>query len=184
MQSGKTQHSQSQEFSPAKGIQPEPVKASGKEHQDAIDLMKSFLDNGKPKLGIFWYNHLDNSLFGVEKGDADLYLSQGRIATYPKLHKTYWQKQHHRALAKGDTSSVFYNERGYTQIPRGKVFWEKGKYYANVGSWINGYIGGVLCIDKDKLRELLLDEFNLPQDFIFREDRHWDIGRGWSDELL
>lgn len=57
------------------------------------------MDNGRPKLGIFWYNYADNVLFGVEKGDAELYKSQGRLATYPKLHKTYWQKMHHKAVA-------------------------------------------------------------------------------------
>ena len=161
------------------------VQLNDTEHSSAVELMKGFMDNGKPKLGIFWYNYSDNSLFGVEKGDADLYIEDdSKIVTYPKLHKTYWQKQHYRALARKDTSSIFYNEHDYTQIPRGRIFGENDKFYVNVGSWINGYINGVRCIDKDKLRELLIDEFNLPEDFQFRQDKHWDIGHGWSEEQI
>ena len=144
--------------------------------------MKGFMNNEKPKVGIFWYNYADNTLFGVEKGDAELYTDQGNIITYPKLHKTYWQKQHHRAVAKNEENSIFYKEHNYTLIPRGRIFLEGDVFYVNVGSWINGEVNELNCIDKDKLRELILDEFNLPDDFIFRVDHHWDIGHGWSEE--
>ena len=158
------------------------VQSSGQEHNDVINLMKGFMNNEKPKVGIFWYNYADNTLFGVEKGDAELYADQGNIITYPKLHKTYWQKQHHRAVAKNEENSIFYKEHNYTLIPRGRIFLEGDVFYVNVGSWINGEVNGLNCIDKDKLRELIVDEFNLPDDFIFRVDHHWDIGHGWSEE--
>lgn len=158
------------------------VHSSSQEHSDAINLMKGFMDNEAPKVGIFWYNYADNTLFGVEKGDAELYTDQGNIITYPKLHKTYWQKQHHRAVAKNEINSIFYKEHNYTLIPRGRIFLEGDIFYVNVGSWINGEVNGQNCIDKDKLRELIIDEFNLPDDFIFRVDYHWDIGHGWSEE--
>lgn len=158
------------------------VQSTGQEHNDVINLMKGFMDNEKPKVGIFWYNYADNTLFGVEKGDAELYTDQGNIITYPKLHKTYWQKQHHRAVAKNEENSIFYKEHNYTLIPRGRIFLENDIFYVNVGSWINGEVNGQNCIDKDKLRELLVDEFNLPDDFIFRVDHHWNIGHGWSEE--
>lgn len=159
-------------------------RTSIEQHQSFIDCMKGFLDNGKPKLGIFWYDYRSNVLFGVEKGDAELYVGSGRMATLPKLHKTYWQKMHHRAVASGDVDSVFYGEHDYTRIPRGRIFLENGKYYVNVGDWINGLIDGELCIDSRKLRELIVDEFNLPDDFEFRQDIHWDIGHGWSEECF
>lgn len=158
------------------------TQSTEQEHDDAINLMKGFMDNGKPKVGIFWYNYNDNILFGVEKGDAELYADQGNQITYPKLHRTYWQKQHFRAVKKGDTNSIFYKEHNYTMIPRGRIFIEDGVFFVNVGSWINGQINGQNCIDKDKLRELIVDEFNLPEDFVFRIDHHWDIGHGWSEE--
>ena len=158
------------------------VKATAEEHVEAVALMRGFMDSGKPKVGIFWYDYTNNLLFGVEKGDVELYLTQGDMVTYPKLHKTYWQKQHHRAVAKNDTESIFFREHNYTQIPRGRIFYEKGTFFVNVGSWINGMIDGVQCIDSNKLRELIIDEFDLPEDFIFRQDVHWDIGHGWSEE--
>lgn len=158
------------------------VQSSSQEHSNVINLMKGFMNNENPKVGIFWYNYVDNTLFGVEKGDVELYNDQGNIITYPKLHKTYWQKQHHRAVAKNDINSIFYKEHNYTLIPRGRIFLEDDIFYVNVGSWINGEVNGQNCIDKDKLRDLIVDEFNLPNDFIFRVDHHWDIGHGWSEE--
>lgn len=41
------------------------------EHRSLVDSMAPFLDNGKPKLGIFWYDAVNQSLFGVEKMDAE-----------------------------------------------------------------------------------------------------------------
>lgn len=160
------------------------VQSSSQEHSNVINLMKGFMNNENPKVGIFWYNYVDNTLFGVEKGDVELYNDQGNIITYPKLHKTYWQKQHHRAVAKNDINSIFYKEHNYTLIPRGRIFLEDDIFYVNVGSWINGEVNGQNCIDKDKLRDLIVDEFNLPNDFIFRVDHHWDIGHGWSEEIF
>ncbi len=158
------------------------IKSTETEHNKAIELMRGFMESDNPKVGIFWYDYANNILFGVEKGDVELFLTQGKRVTYPKLHKTYWQKQHHRAVAKNDTNSIFYQEHNYTLIPRGRIFYEEGTFYVNVGSWINGFIDNVRCIDSEMLRELIIDEFDLPEDFIFRQDRHWDIGHGWSEE--
>lgn len=158
------------------------ITASETDHQNAVNLMRTFMDDEKPKVGIFWHDYANNSLFGVEKGEVENYANQGKIITYPKLHKTYWQKQHYRAVTKGDASSRFYQEHNYTMIPRGRIFFENGKFYVNVGTWINGFINGMHCIDKQKLRELIADEFDIPEDFEYRIDHHWDIGRGWSKE--
>ena len=152
-------------------------------HNEMMKTMSAFSDNGKPKVGIFWYNYTDNTLFGVEKGDADLYISDTTPQTYPKLHKTYWQKKHQRAIAKNETDSIFYKEHNYTLIPRGRVFVRPdGTFYVMVGDWFNGVINGKRVFDKDKFRELICDEFNLPEDFEFMEDEHWNIGRGWSED--
>lgn len=82
----------------------------------------------------------------------------------------------------GDISSLFYTESNYKLIPSGRIIYENGSFYVNVGSWINGKINGIQCIDEEILRDLIIDEFNLPDDFVFRVDRRWDIGQGWSDE--
>jgi|GEM_PF-7029934 len=59
-----------------------------------------------------------------------------------------------------------------------------GSLYVTVGNWtneeINGQINGQQAVNTDKFREeLLIDEFNLPEDFPFVIDKHWDIGHGW-----
>ena len=155
------------------------------EHRSLVESMSSFLDNGKPKLGIFWYDVVNQSLFGVEKMDAELATFVNGRATISKLHKTYWQKQHHRAEAKGDTNSIFYQEHNYSLIPRGLIFLDEttDRFYVCVGSWLHDGVSGHQ-VDAEKLHELLEDEFNLPIDFEFVVDYHWDLGHGWSEEFL
>ena len=157
----------------------------GDEHRSLIDSMAPFIDNGKPKLGIFWYDVANQSLFGVEKTDAEMATFVNGRATIAKLHKTYWQKQHHRADAKGDTSSIYYHEHNYTMIPRGRIFLdeETERYYVCVGHWLTEGVNGT-TVDIEHFREVLEDEFNLPEDFEFVIDYHWDLGHGWSEELL
>ncbi len=149
------------------------------EHRDLVGSMSPFLDNGKPKVGIFWYDVANQSLFGVEKMDAEQATFINGRATISKLHKTYWQKQHHRAEAKGNTSSIFYKEHNYTLIPRGRIFLDEAtdRFYVCVGSWLSD-------VDAEHLHELIEDEFNLPVDFEFVVDYHWDLGHGWSEELI
>lgn len=154
-------------------------------HQDMIDLMRGFMDNGKPQVGIFLYDYVNNTLFGVQKDDADKYQDEHGINTLHKLHKDYWMKQHYRAVAKNQKDSIFFNETNYTLIPRGRVFVRPdGSLYVTVGDWIHGMIGNQKVIDADKLSELLIDEFNLPEDFEYVTDYHWDIGHGWSGDKL
>lgn len=152
---------------------------SASDHQSLVDAMIGYMDNGKPKVGIFWYDMANGSLFGVEKMDAEQAVFVNGKATIGKLHKTYWQKQHHRAEAKGDTSSIFYAEHNYTMIPRGRIFLDEAtdRFYVCVGHWLND-------IDQEHFREVLEDEFNLPPDFDLVIDIHWDLGHGWSEELL
>lgn len=143
-------------------------------HDKAIKEMSKFFESEKPQLGIFWLNPVKLFLFGVQKKDADLCLAEGHL-TYPKLHKTFWQKQHFRAVANNDTDSIFINEQDYTQIPQGRIFLENGKYIVKVGSWIDD-------IDRQQFSDLIQDEFNLPDNFIIENDIHWDLGHGWSEE--
>lgn len=148
--------------------------ATPETHKKAINEMAKFFDSGKPQLGIFWFNPVQFSLFGVSKMDAEECLKEGHH-TFPKLHKTFWQKQHFRALAKNETESMYYDEHNYTMIPRGRIFFENGKYIVRVGDWLNE-------IDREKFSELMEDEFNLPENFEFEIDIHWNLGHGWSEE--
>ena len=157
--------------------------ASEENHNDMMNVMRGFMDKDDPQVGIFWYNYHNNSLFGVMKDDASKYILKKGDNTYPKLHKQYWQKQHQRALARKDKNSIFYGENNYTLIPRGRLFVEPtGHVYVVVGDWINGFVNGEKVIDGQKVRDLIADEFNLPDDFEIRLDSHWDIGKGWSEE--
>ena len=159
--------------------------ASEEQHQGMIDAMSPFLDNGKPKVGIFWYDIANNVLFGVEKDDAEKYIHETGYGTLGKLHKTYWQKQHHRAIAKGITDSIFYIESNYTNIPKGRVFVKNdGVCYVAVGKWFDGIIDGKKVFDTQNVRELIADEFNLPDDFEAVYDEHWDLGHGWSGDVF
>lgn len=155
------------------------------EHQDICSAMTPFFDDGKPQVGIFWYNPAQKTLFGIEKMDADMATFVNGKATIGKLNKTYWQKQHHRAEAKGDTKSIFFVEHNYTMIPRGRIFQDEssGRFQVFVGHWLTDGIDGV-SIDQEDFRELIIDEFNLPEEATdFVVDIHWDLGHGWSEEI-
>ena len=41
------------------------------EHKEICSAMVGFMDSGNPQLGIFWYDTKAQSLFGIEKTDAD-----------------------------------------------------------------------------------------------------------------
>lgn len=151
--------------------------ATENEHNKALEEMSKFFESDEPYVGIFWLNPETMTLFGVQKELASICQNDANYYTYPKLHKTFWQKQHNRARAKKDTSSIFYNEHDYTKIPRGRIFVSKGQFIVKVGHWLND-------IDTNKFEELIIDEFNLPDDFLFDIDEHWDLGKGWSEDKI
>lgn len=160
-------------------------RSTEKQHQEAINLMENYLAPEAPKLGIFWYDYMKEQLFGVEKQEVtDEQMKKG-MHTLPKLHRSYWQKWHHRAVAKNDTSSIYYQEHNYTLIPRGRIFLTDGVFTVRVGDWIKDGVNGHK-IDPEKLHDLICDEFDIPEDFQFVMDEHWNLGHGWSerDNLL
>jgi hypothetical protein len=65
-------------------------------------------------------------------------------------------------------------------IPRGRIFLDEqsGKYQVYVVHWVED------LPDVKSFRYLIEDEFNLPEDFDFVIDIHWDFGHGWSEELV
>ena len=150
------------------------------EHKQICSAMIGFMDSGKPQVGIFWYDPKVQSLFGIEKTDADKSVFVNGKATVGKLHKTYWQKQHHRAVRENNRDSVFFREHNYTMIPRGRIFLDEqtNKYQVYVGHWVEE------LPDITQFRYLIEHEFNLPEDFDFVIDVHWDLGHGWSEELM
>lgn len=156
-------------------------KSTDKEHEDAISTMRNFMAPENPKVGIFWYDYNKEELFGVNKTEVTPEMMKQKQVTHPKLHRNYWQKWHFRAVAKHDTESIFYKEHNYTLIPRGRIFLSDGKFSVMVGDWIEKGINDK-PINAEKLHDLICDEFDLPEDFDFIIDSHWNIGRGWSEK--
>ena len=77
---------------------------------------------------------------------------------------------------------------GQAEESQGKKVLKAGYEVGGKVKVIDGaFVGSSAVIDEvdaEKLHELLEDEFNLPVDFEFVVDYHWDLGHGWSEELL
>ncbi len=142
----------------------------------AIEVMRENMRyQDDPMLGIFWYDTKLNELFGVMSSmavDSLWYDSPQfgkRVRTDRRLHESVWKKNHFRGKDRrywGD----------YTKIPRGRVFEFEGEgFKVFTGKWIEDY---------PDAKELILEEFQLPQDTEFLQDIHWELGHGWSDELI
>lgn len=141
----------------------------------AIEVMMASMDmQDEPEIGCFWFDLKAIELFGVESVPASsmqYYESpqfHARVRTGPKLHSSIWKREYMRQKDirfRGD----------YTKVPRGRVFeFEPDKFVVFTGSWINRY---------PIAKQLIEQEFNLPDDTEFRIDEHWDIGYGWSEEF-
>ncbi len=135
------------------------------------DLMKVLDNENAPKVGIFWYLPEENELFGVNSAEISGLKEVNGNITYPVLHKTFWQKQKHRAIAKGQKDSIFLKD--YTQIPRGRIFYHDGKFTVMVGSWYKEH--------EDNLRELIKEEFDLD-DFDFKIGECLELGNDWDEK--
>jgi hypothetical protein len=139
--------------------------------EEAIQEMIQYFDK-KAEVGIFWYNPLSEELFEVHSIPA-ITLTKDQL-TYPKLHKTIWQKLHHSALNKHKKGlpydPVYLSD--YTQVPRGRIFFKENKFYVFVGNWIT-----------EDIKKLIIKQFNLQKcNVTFKEDEHWNLGHGWSSE--
>ena len=128
-------------------------------------------------VGIFWYDINNKDLFGVVSSRAselNSYYSQlfkCNVKTCSTLHYQIWKKNHFRAK-----DSRFLNA-DYTLCPRGRVFQlNNNKFVVCVGSWIDKY---------PEAKSIIIEEFELPiENTEFIKDIHWEIGHGWSEELI
>lgn len=142
----------------------------------AIDIMLSLEDiQDSACVGCFWYDPNASELFGVSSVIASsipfVHSTQfnADVRTGGKLHRSIWQKEFH----KGKDSRFKGN---YTLVPRGRVFEFKNEgFRVYVGDWIDEY---------PESRQLIIDEFDLPENTEFIKDTHWDIGHGWSEDYL
>jgi hypothetical protein len=146
---------------------------TGAERQTVIQCMfDNFGNQNDPKVGIFWYDEKADELFGVSKINAsELQFNSNGLKTISALHKSWWQSQQKKIIAKGKSLGIFKND--YTQVPRGRIFQKKdGVFQLMCGTWIN-----------DDIENMIKEEFDLqtvPFERII--DIHWEIGHGWSEE--
>lgn len=129
---------------------------------------------GEPCVGIFWYDSENNELFGVRSNIADdvtyykSEISDRQIRTTRFMHYAIWQKESNKG------ADPRFQTMNYTKVPRGRVFEVKDKgFEVYTGKWIEQY---------PECKQLIIDEFDLPDDTEFIIDSHWDLGRGWSDK--
>ena len=129
---------------------------------------------GDPCVGIFWYDTENDELFGVRSNiaeDIPYHKEVGtdrEIRTTKFMHYAVWQKESNKGKDKR------FQTMNYTKVPRGRVFEVKNQgFEVYTGKWIEQY---------PDCKQLIIDEFDLPQDTEFIIDTHWDLGHGWSDK--
>lgn len=153
------------------------IQLSDQERQELMADMKSF-DEQMPCVGIFWYDPKEKRFFGVHKKEitpreVEEAAEKGvPFINYPRLHRQIWAKEYFKAQAK-HIKTKFTGD--YTQVPRGRVAWNIDKFIVLVGHWAEPIL--------DELTELVEKEFSLPY-FEFVYDEHWDLGHGWSGDMV
>lgn len=138
---------------------------------EIIDEMKKYFDE-KAEVGLFWYHPLSEELFEIHSIPAKT-LEKDQY-TYPKLHKTIWNKLRCSALNKKEKGLVYdpIYLKNYTMVPRGRVFFKNDIFYVLTGNWIT-----------DEIKKMVIKQFNLQKCNVkFKIDCHWEIGHGWSEE--
>ena len=137
---------------------------------DIKEMMRvMIMDSDKePSVGIFWYLPEKHDLFEVY---SKVPPSTEGIHTIHKLHRDVWKKGKYRALARGEVGSIYYKD--YTKIPRGRVYYNKGKFTVAVGSWYKKY--------EEELTNLLKDYFDL-EEFDFEVIEYFELGHNGGEE--
>ena len=149
------------------------TQLSEKEHNAQMADMKSF-DEQMPCVGIFWYDSLEHSFFGVHKKELTPVMVEE--AAQKGLRYIEYREGIFKAASKREESQACLSSseceqvraelkaqaRGeetrftgdYTQVPRGRVAWNVNKFIVLVGKWAEPI--------QEELTELLEQEFSLP----------------------
>ena len=140
-----------------------------KEIQQQMDAMRA-LDEAMPQVGIFWYDPVDHTFFGVRKQE----LTPKRIEEYAA-----------KGIRSIDISTlIFDKDDSINPLPLreskerilhiGRVAWNINKFIVFVGQWAKSI--------ETELSAMIEKEFALPY-FEFVYDVHWDLGHGWSGDM-
>lgn len=130
--------------------------------------------DSEPKVGIFWYNRANNTLFGVVSHRIGDYTkanaSDGRI-TCSEMHEDVWKKEFRKQKYHNGGHGPYIGS--YQDKPRGRVFYNinTDTFEVAVGKWLEEY---------PQAYQLILEEFDLPADRTQPKYAvHWDIGMCW-----
>lgn len=145
------------------------------EYKSVMDLMASNRGKDKePKVGIFWYNKANKTLFGVVSHRISDYTkanaSDGRI-TCSEMHEDVWKKEFYKQRYEKQGKGPFIG--AYQDKPRGRIFYniQSDTYEVAVGKWLEEF---------PEAYNLILKEFDLPpQKTVPKYALHWDIGMSW-----
>lgn len=130
--------------------------------------------DSEPKVGLFWYNPANNTLFGVVSHRLSDYTkanaSDGRI-TCSEMDEDVWKKEYRKQKYQNNGQGPYIGV--YQDKPRGRVFYNisTDTFEVAVGKWLEEF---------PQAYQLVLEEFNLPADRTKPMYAiHWDIGMSW-----
>lgn len=143
------------------------------------DKMRPFKD-AAASVGIFWVDTESQELRDVEASQLQLTGKEHGPLTHNRTHRTKWQKLSNHAKKRKQSGKDYdaYYLQDYSQIPRGRVWFDadSGNYFVTVGDWYKEI--------ESWLRPLIVDEFDIPEDFEFKVQEHWQLGHGWSEDMI
>ena len=161
-----------------KNLETSEIKLEGFTEDEYNSVMKLMSSNrgkdSEPKVGIFWYNRANKTLFGVVSHRLSDYTkanaSDGRI-TCSEMHEDVWKKAYYKQRFENNGVGPFIG--AYQDKPRGRIFYniENDVFEVAVGKWLEEF---------PEAYDLILKEFDLPPEKTQPKYAvHWDIGMSW-----
>lgn len=161
-----------------KNLEVSEIKLEGFTEDEYNSVMKLMSSNrgkdSEPKVGIFWYNRANKTLFGVVSHRLSDYTkanaSDGRI-TCSEMHEDVWKKAYYKQRFENNGVGPFIG--AYQDKPRGRIFYniENDVFEIAVGKWLEEF---------PEAYDLIVKEFDLPPEKTQPKYAvHWDIGMSW-----
>lgn len=161
-----------------KNLEASEIKLEGFTEDEYNSVMKLMSSNrgkdSESKVGIFWYNRANKTLFGVVSHRLSDYTkanaSDGRI-TCSEMHEDVWKKAYYKQRFENNGVGPFIG--AYQDKPRGRIFYniENDVFEVAVGKWLEEF---------PEAYDLILKEFDLPPEKTQPKYAvHWDIGMSW-----
>lgn len=161
-----------------KNLEASEIKLEGFTEDEYNSVMKLMSSNrgkdSEPKVGIFWYNRANKTLFGVVSHRLSDYTkanaSDGRI-TCSEMHEDVWKKAYYKQRFENNGVGPFIG--AYQDKPRGRIFYniENDVFEVAVGKWLEEF---------PEAYDLIVKEFDLPPKKTQPKYAvHWDIGMSW-----